>query len=172
MPRLGDDCRYATDLDSTLIHWLNRIVHAFLEIVHAFLEDDETEWEVEPYLTNNVTRLFSIAQREGDPLEEPRVIRNIVTFPTFEMATRFRDNIPLEWKTKVSKRSDGEAWQCECDQQSVPETDKLIASTKRLWYLALNIHPVLWAYTGMYDATGTTLWYVAPPLLEYDVEET
>ncbi|KAA1257525.1 hypothetical protein LF1_00120 [Rubripirellula obstinata] len=128
----------------------------------------DIDWEVEPHLTDNVRALLKTARNEGDALTSPRVVRHILTFPDRTLAFSFRDLVPLDWTTSVSERDDAGGWQCECDRVWTPTFADLVLDTHRLWTLALSLHPTLWAYTGMYDESGMQMWYVAPPLLEYE----
>ncbi|WP_037198284.1 ribonuclease E inhibitor RraB [Rhodopirellula baltica] len=129
---------------------------------------DLIEWELEPYLTNNIRTLLEIASKEGDTLAHPRVVRHLLTFPDRVMASSFLESVPLEWETTMSQRDDGDEWQCVCERDWTPTYADLVLDTHRLWSLALTIHPRLWAYTGMHHETGDLFWYVAPPMLEFD----
>ncbi|WDQ15121.1 ribonuclease E inhibitor RraB [Rhodopirellula sp. P2] len=144
-----------------MLRWLRHKIASLDETANA-------DWEIEPYLTNNVKTLLEIAHQEGDTLKYPRVVRHLLTFPDRGLAFSFRDSVPRDWATTVSKRDDGDEWQCACEREWAPSFADLVLDTHRLWTLALAVHPTLWAYTGMHHETGDYFWYVAPPLLEYD----
>lgn len=144
-----------------MLRWLRQRI--------ASLESpDQIEWELEPYLTKHIRTLLETASKEGDTLSLPRNVRHLLTFPDRDLASSFLDSVPLAWDTSLSQRDDGDEWQCVCEREWTPTFADLVLDTHQLWSLALAIHPRLWTYTGMHHETGDHIWYVAPPLLEFD----
>ncbi|TWT98385.1 hypothetical protein Pla52n_48980 [Stieleria varia] len=153
-------CCYAIE-ELTLLGWLRRI------FATVCCESD-VEWEFGSYPDDTVGQLLSNARAVGDDLKRSRTVHHQLTFPTIDLASSFRDRVPISWSTNVKQRVNGDGWICECTRDMTPQRRTLAEHSRLLWGIALSVHPTLWAYLGMSDCSGENFWYVAPPMLSHE----
>ncbi|QDV46850.1 hypothetical protein Enr13x_67590 [Stieleria neptunia] len=137
-------------------------------MIATICSDSYVEWDFDTHLVDAVGQLISIARDEDDDLTQPRSVIHQLTFPSIDMASAFRNRVPIRWSTNVKQRDDGDGWQCECTRDMIPDHEKLTEHARLLWGIALSIHPTLWAYLGMPDHREEQFWFVAPPMLYYE----
>lgn len=131
------------------------------------LHNSETDWEVEPYLTNTVNSILDTARADGDDLRRPRLLKHSLRFSSQQFATTFESTVDSSYKTLVFKYESEETWCCDCDRIQVPAFATLHKETRTFWIKSLTLSPTLSAVVTMYDPVENRRWEVVPPTLIY-----
>lgn len=130
-------------------------------------QTDTCPWEIEPYLTDATDNLVTSLQKEGDPMDSPRLLECTLVLPSLDDITKLRNQLPPPWKTKARKWPEEECWICECTKLVQPTRNEIKEQVKMLWLLSLSHHPVLWSYLGLYSDDRTLRVEITCSILDY-----